>query len=117
MPPADDHPFPPTSTEWAPTRHREGPRVPLRELAREVSKHDRQAKRQEQAAKTLARQHGLTLDQARAFLAQAAATRAQQRRPSGPTFGCCGHLHPIPTLPYRLPCCGRVLGLPPTSRG
>jgi hypothetical protein len=33
---------------------------------------------------------------------------------------CCGTWHPIPTLPYRLPCCGRVLGMvptPPTTAG
>ena len=29
----------------------------------------------------------------------------------GPQIACCGRWHPISTLPMRLACCGRVLGL------
>jgi hypothetical protein len=31
--------------------------------------------------------------------------------PGANQIACCGAFHPVPTLPYQLPCCGRFLGI------
>jgi hypothetical protein len=45
---------------------------------------------------------------------QATARAAQEARweaPGANLVACCNTWHPVPTLPYQLPCCGKILAL------
>lgn len=107
----DAHPF------WAPA-HNYAERMTAIDVARKEARHEAQHMREVLA---FARKHHIKGPEAQRFLARqrAAWRRAQVRRQAEAAQAqewphqvlCCGKWQVIPSIPYRLSCCGRVLVL------